>query len=599
MPPAVAAMIHTVSLASETMKANRLWLLIVLLATAFFVAELQWARTIGWDEVEYYRATRWVAEGRVPFRDFWEHHLPLQWYLFAPLAAIIGDGPGVASLLAMRWAQFPVWLAVFWFVFAIVRRAGLGAGRALLAIGLVAASVLFVESAVEYRLDAPGAAMYFGALLLAVARPRSPGAWLAFGVLMSASVLANMRLVPLVAVTAALLLLLRLDERRWRFNGAALWMAPGVALAGGAFGAWVWATGSFAALSLAMRQNVLFVRLVGAEADTFGQILLMPFTRPDPGALIVVAGGVAGGVLALGGIRRPGTFQLFALLAIASIVIVSRQGVHYVYHFQVPLLLLAALAASLPVPGWSVRWVPVALAAVFAFNLVRLFPLGESMAYKDAVMREADRRTLPRERVWDGCGYALRREPAYRYWFLPLVVRMLAERGAIEPYDAPQIAAAPPAAIVHGFRVNQWLRAFPSAGSYVTHHYVPLYRDLWIPGMSAVVRPGAEVAWRAPRDGRYRSYASELLTKHPWFTNPLAYAMYDREDAPLFEVPLGELPPAPISVTVNGVPVANPFELKRGDVVRARGPSPRPAGVVIVPLDVTRLFVCPPRPGWM
>jgi hypothetical protein len=581
------------------MTSNRLWLLIVLLAAALLVTELQWARTIGWDEVEYFRATRWVSEGRVPFRDFWEHHLPLQWALFAPVAAVAGEGVGVSPILAMRWAQLPVWIATLWFLFAILRRSAISAERAKLAIGLVLASVLFLETAVEYRLDAPAAAMYFGALLLVIARPRSRVGWLAFGVVMSAAVLTNMRLVPLVVATAVLLLVLRLDERRWAWNGVALWMAPGVALAAASFGGWVWLTGSYEALALAMRQNVLFVKLAGAEADTFGRVVLMPFTRPDPGAVALVLAGVAGALMALREIRKPGILQLLALLAIASFVFVSRQGVHYAYHFQIPMLLLAALAVSLLETERTTRVAACVILAILAFDLVRLFPIGESMTYKDAVMREADRRTLPSERVWDGCGYALHREPAYRYWFLPLVVRMLAERGAIERYDAPELAAAPPAAIIHSFRVNQWLRAFPAAGAFVTRHYVPLYRDLWIPAMNAVVPPAAEVSWRAPRAGPYRAYASELLTRHPWFTNPLSYAMYDREDAPVFEVPLRELPPAAVRVTVNGVPASGAFNLKLGDVVRVRSGSARPVGVVIVPEDVSRLFVCPPSPGWM
>lgn len=580
------------------MKSHRLWLFIVPLAVAFFVTELQWARAIVWDEVEFFRATKWVAEGRVPFRDFWEHHLPLQWYLFAPLAALF-DGAGVAPLLAMRWVQLPLWIAVLACLSAIAARAGVSATLAPAV--LAVSSVFLVESAVEYRVDAPAAACYFGALLLAIARPRSARAWIAFGALMSAAVLSNMRLMPLVIVTALLMLAARFDERRWGWNSRALWMGGGVAIAGAVFAAWAFGTGSFDELRAAMQQNVLFVRMTG-EAGTLGPLLLQPFTRPDFGTIALMLGGVAGLFFALREIRRPGILQLIALLAIASIVIVARQGVQYAYHFQMTLLLLAVLTASVLRSERVQRLSVVIAGAILLFNLVRLFPLGESMPYKDAVMKEADRRTLPNERVWDGAGYALRREPAYRYWFLPALVRMLAERGLVEPYDAPQLAAAPPAAIVHSVRVSLWLRSFPAAREYVTHHYIPLYRDLWIPGLNGVIRPNQEATWVTPRAGRYRVYASELLAKHPWFTAPLNYAVYDEEDAPIFQVRLRDLPPADprlMNLTVDGAPVAGALVLARGSVVRLRAGWPRPVAVVIVPEDVSTLFICPPRPGVM
>src|SRR5688572_11838484 len=33
---------------------------------------LHWLHPVNWDEIEFYCATKWIAEGRLPFRDFWE-----------------------------------------------------------------------------------------------------------------------------------------------------------------------------------------------------------------------------------------------------------------------------------------------------------------------------------------------------------------------------------------------------------------------------------------------------------------------------------------------------------------------------------------------
>ncbi|HUP59006.1 MAG TPA: hypothetical protein VNA69_01155 [Thermoanaerobaculia bacterium] len=100
-------------------------------ALTYVIAKLQWAHPIAWDEVEFFRATKWVAEGRVPFREFWEHHVPLQWFLFAPVAALV-DSPGVVAILIMRWAQIALWIGVFALLLRIVRHAGIELEAALL-----------------------------------------------------------------------------------------------------------------------------------------------------------------------------------------------------------------------------------------------------------------------------------------------------------------------------------------------------------------------------------------------------------------------------------------------------------------------------------
>ena len=42
-------------------------------------------RSLDADESQHLHAAWLVGQGQVPFRDFWEHHLPLFYYLLAPL----------------------------------------------------------------------------------------------------------------------------------------------------------------------------------------------------------------------------------------------------------------------------------------------------------------------------------------------------------------------------------------------------------------------------------------------------------------------------------------------------------------------------------
>jgi hypothetical protein len=208
-------------------------------------------------------------------------------------------------------------------------------------------------------------------------------------------------------------------------------------------------------------------------------------------------------------------------------------------------------------------------------------------------MREVDRRTLPTERVWDGSGYALRREPAYRYWFLATGVRMLASVGKLPGYD---IAKAPPAAIVYNLRLQRWFEIFPNTARYATHHYVPLYRDLWIPGLSAAIPPGRRASWVVPRDGRYRIIASNALMRHPWFTNPLQYASVNGPLATRYAIPLRALPPATAALqwTVDGRSLTTQIvDLKKGARVAVASTASDSVGVLVVPADVTVLCVGP------
>ena len=65
----------------------------------------------------------------MPFRDFWEHHLPLQWIVFGPVATLFGNGPGAEAVVAMRWAQLVVWVGIFVLLVRMVRRTGSIRGR--------------------------------------------------------------------------------------------------------------------------------------------------------------------------------------------------------------------------------------------------------------------------------------------------------------------------------------------------------------------------------------------------------------------------------------------------------------------------------------
>ena len=77
---------------------------------------------------------------------------------------------------------------------------------------------------------------------------------------------------------------------------------------------------------------------------------------------------------------------------------------------------------------------------------------------------------------------------------------VLSAQGAMAPYD---IAANPPAAIIYNLRMQLWFDIFPRTAAYAVRHYVPLTRDLWVPGMTAILEPQRPATWVAPAAGRF------------------------------------------------------------------------------------------------
>ena len=95
---------------------RRVRVVIGLLAVASLarLLSLLWSHPLNWDEIEFFRAADWIRQGLVPYRDFWEHHTPLQWFVFAPVTALVKSRAGVIAVIAMRIAQIPLWVITLW-----------------------------------------------------------------------------------------------------------------------------------------------------------------------------------------------------------------------------------------------------------------------------------------------------------------------------------------------------------------------------------------------------------------------------------------------------------------------------------------------------
>jgi 4-amino-4-deoxy-L-arabinose transferase-like glycosyltransferase len=135
----------------------------LLAARLWFLAH----RALDLDEYEHAHAAWSVARGLLPYRDFFEHHPPAAYLLFARLfasPAIATDAP--AAIRALMLARAAMWLTTL-VSFAIVYRLGiLARGRlaAAFAVVLLATSSQFLESMLEFRPDVPAVCCLLAAI---------------------------------------------------------------------------------------------------------------------------------------------------------------------------------------------------------------------------------------------------------------------------------------------------------------------------------------------------------------------------------------------------------------------------------------------------
>jgi len=597
----------------------RLVIALIVVAAAARSLSLTFLHPLNWDEIEFFRATDWVRQGLVPYRDFFEHHTPLQWFLFAPIVSFVRS-PGAAAVIAMRWAQVPLWILTFWLLSLWMRRAGLQPAGSLSAILLALCSSLFMLPAVEYRIETLGCALYVLALVLLQEADRGFPLAFAAGAVLCLAGFANIRLGPLLALTALLARIVRPRDRAWGGTRAANGIFAGVIAAFALCSTYFLATHS---ASMAFRSmwtyNYLGDRLSEGTQGLFFHRMAMIFGfRPlDPAqplfalssvdlatALVMILGLIGIVRVLVANRRAPDDLFALAFLQVGSILFVAAMKFIYTYHFQiVVLLMLPFVAAEIDrFTKTRERWATVAagLLLVSTVNIVVSVFRGKEadLAYQDRIMRDADRMTPPDGKVFDGVGWALHRRPAYRYWLLPKLVQSLEAKGIFEPYSPQRMVADRPAAIISDHNMYTWLLLHPQLAAIATTHYLPTWRNLWLPGMSARMTPSSPSAeWIVPMSGAYRIYGSSVLSIHPWFRNPLIFGTFE---SPNTEIALTGFAPAnqlPLQWMIDGLPsaTAGVLELRRGQRLRVISAARGPFGVMIVPSGVVSLFRQPPH----
>ena len=578
---------------------------LALTAAAIRLVPLQWLHPLNWDEIEFFRAMDWIAAGRVPFRDFWEHHTPLAWFVFAPVAAL-ADSPGVGAVLALRWAQIPVWIVTFWLANLWMKRAGLTAFARWAAIALALASSLFMLAAVEFRVDTLACMLYMAGLVLAQRdRPFTAG------VMFCLAGFANLRMGPLLALTVLVLRVVDTRWRAWRGNPRMNRLFLGVAVTFAACLGYFVLTGSLDELyQQVWYENYLGDKYSVPPGPMFLHRLVVPFgirllatdklfdsELIDPGGIAVLLLGLAGIVLAAKNWRTPDDLTVLAFLQACSILFIGVMKFVFLYHFEIVVILALPLMALVIERIGRPRLVVALVAAAWCVNVYASLFRGKELdlAYQDLLMREIDRRSTPAEKVFSGGPWPITRQPAYRFWFLPELARHLVTYGHAERYRLADVLRDPPAVVVSDHYTYHWLgRIQRELAPYFVRHYMPVWRNLWVPAMNVLARPGASFTWIVPRDGTYRLFASPALATHDWFRNPLLVGTYERRDGGSYTLALP--PPAPHPSLTWSVPAEDGvMTLRKGQRLTVTNRGSETLGVILLPGDDRVLFRQPPR----
>jgi F0F1-type ATP synthase membrane subunit c/vacuolar-type H+-ATPase subunit K len=127
------------------------WILSLVLSISFFIRIfLTFFRRFNADEFQHLHASWMIHFGYLPYRDFWENHAPLLYFLFAPVLGFFGEG--IPAVLTARSILSLIGVAIAVVVYKIARLDH-DQEIALLAVTVLSFSEIFVQKTIEFRTD--------------------------------------------------------------------------------------------------------------------------------------------------------------------------------------------------------------------------------------------------------------------------------------------------------------------------------------------------------------------------------------------------------------------------------------------------------------
>ena len=125
---------------------------------AVYVYLISQTKHFNHDEFEHIHSAWYLLQGYMPYRDFFQSHNPLLWFVLAPIIAIVGEN--VQTVLASRYLMLAFSFGVCWMIYLITRQVSQHRNAGLLATILVLSHSVIVDKIIEIRPDVPQ--VFFG-----------------------------------------------------------------------------------------------------------------------------------------------------------------------------------------------------------------------------------------------------------------------------------------------------------------------------------------------------------------------------------------------------------------------------------------------------
>lgn len=418
---------------------GRPWIVVSLLAAALALrAGFAPNGPVDPDESQHLHAAWLVGEGRVPYRDFWEHHGPLMYYAIAPLTRAFRDSPRV--YLAGRLGMIISAFGMMAFLYLVARR--LGAAVGAVSVLLVAFQPRVIYYTTQVRPDVPALGLWL-ATVLALVRWRESSApiWMwATGLLLGVTAGFSPKAVYGLVGVAVLVVAVELRRRR-----------PFPAL-----GRSLLRLGAGAAIPLLVVLAALGDTGGVSALRAFGQyVVLDNLTFPDPTRRLPLgAEGLVLVLLAIGGVGqsvrrlRAGIFRhpvhgplLIPALVMLLLLLWPRTPAVYEYTW-LPIVMTGSVYAALALEAVARAARGRAAATVYAAIIALAFVLPAGMSTAAALHNrnhlQLERMALelayacPGDAVLDGTGLYVFRSAATRYPALVVGIRRWIGSGRID-----------------------------------------------------------------------------------------------------------------------------------------------------------------------
>lgn len=129
------------------------YLVYAILVFSCFILILAVFQPFSMDEFEHIHSAWYVNNGFTPYKDFFEHHHSLFWYMLVPFLWVFGET--ITSLIMARLLMYLFAMGMGWAVYSISRELNKKKRVGLLSVFILFTTVLFVHKSIEIRPDVP------------------------------------------------------------------------------------------------------------------------------------------------------------------------------------------------------------------------------------------------------------------------------------------------------------------------------------------------------------------------------------------------------------------------------------------------------------